>query len=145
MRSKYLKKANANINFALIPLEINLNMLRQNGFSYYALGLLVLGSKLIEFLEFNNKKPLEAIEEALKPNLLTTRVYKINNKGNEIRENLKTLTKQRKYLRGDDISFPKSIAIKKRVLKKQDYTKRGRLIKTNSKAKDKAIKTKATK
>jgi hypothetical protein len=94
-------------------LEINLNILRQNGFGYYALELLVLGFKLIEFPEFNNKKPLEAIEEALKPNLLIKRVYKINNKGNKIRENLKTLTKQRKHLRGDNISFLKSLAIKK--------------------------------
>ena len=50
------------------------------------------------FLEFKDEKPLEAIEETLKPNLLLIKVYKINNKGNKIRENLKTLTKQRKHL-----------------------------------------------
>jgi hypothetical protein len=38
----------------------------------------------MEFLEFNNEKPLEAIEEDLKPNLLTKKVFKINNNGNKI-------------------------------------------------------------
>jgi len=36
------------------------------------------------FLEFKDKKPLEAIKEGPKPNLLIKKVYKINNKGNEI-------------------------------------------------------------
>jgi hypothetical protein len=36
------------------------------------------------FLEFKDKKPLKAIEEGLKPNLLIKKVYKINNKGNKI-------------------------------------------------------------
>jgi hypothetical protein len=48
------------------------------------------------FLEFKDEKPLEAIEETLKPNLLSKKVYKINNKGNKIREDLKTLTRRRK-------------------------------------------------
>jgi hypothetical protein len=38
----------------------------------------------MEFLEFNNKKPLKAIEEDLKPNLLIKKVFKINNNGNKI-------------------------------------------------------------
>jgi hypothetical protein len=45
------------------------------------------------FLEFKDKKPLEAIEEGPKPNLLIKKVYEINNKGNEIRDNLITPTK----------------------------------------------------
>jgi hypothetical protein len=36
------------------------------------------------FLEFKDKKPLKAIKETLKPNLLLKKVYKINNKGNKI-------------------------------------------------------------
>jgi hypothetical protein len=60
------------------------------------------------FLEFKDKKPLKAIEEGPKPNLLTKKVYEINNKGNKIRDDLITLTKQRKHPREDDISFPKS-------------------------------------
>jgi hypothetical protein len=36
------------------------------------------------FLEFKNKKPLKAIKEGPKPNLLTKKVYKINNKDNKI-------------------------------------------------------------
>ena len=38
----------------------------------------------IVFLKFKNKKPLKAIEEGLKSNLLIKKVYKINNKGNKI-------------------------------------------------------------
>jgi hypothetical protein len=38
----------------------------------------------MEFLEFNNKKPLEAIEEDPKPNLLIKKVFKINNNSNKI-------------------------------------------------------------
>jgi hypothetical protein len=49
------------------------------------------------FLEFKDKKPLEAIEEGPKPDLSIKKVYKINNKGNKIRDNLMTPTKQRKY------------------------------------------------
>jgi hypothetical protein len=36
------------------------------------------------FLEFKDKKPLEAIEETHKPDLLLKKVYKINDEGNEI-------------------------------------------------------------
>ena len=49
------------------------------------------------FPEFKDKKPLEAIKEGPKPNLLIKKVYKINNKGNKIWDNLITPTKQRKY------------------------------------------------
>jgi hypothetical protein len=45
------------------------------------------------FLEFKNKKPLKAIKEGPKPNLLIKKVYKINNKGNEIQDDLITLIK----------------------------------------------------
>jgi hypothetical protein len=38
----------------------------------------------MEFLEFNNKKPLKAIKEDLKSNLLIKKVFKINNNGNKI-------------------------------------------------------------
>jgi hypothetical protein len=48
------------------------------------------------FLEFKDKKPLKAIKEGLKPNLLIKKVYKIDNKGNKIWNDLITLTKQRK-------------------------------------------------
>jgi hypothetical protein len=60
------------------------------------------------FLEFKDEKPLKAIEETPKPNLSSKKVYKINNKGNKIREDLKTPTRQRKHPREDNISFPKS-------------------------------------
>jgi hypothetical protein len=60
------------------------------------------------FLEFKDKKPLKAIEEGPKPNLLIKKVYEINNEGNKIRDNLVTLTKQRKRPREDNISFPES-------------------------------------
>jgi hypothetical protein len=36
------------------------------------------------FLEFKDKKPLEAIKEGPKPNLLIKKVYEIDDKGNEI-------------------------------------------------------------
>jgi hypothetical protein len=84
IKSKHLKKANSNANFTLIPLEINLNIFQYIGFSYYTLGLLILGFKLIEFLEFNNKKPLKVIKEDLKPNLLIKKVFKINSNSNKI-------------------------------------------------------------
>jgi hypothetical protein len=48
------------------------------------------------FLEFKDKKPLKAIEEGPKPNLSIKKVYEINNKGNKIRDDLITPTKQRK-------------------------------------------------
>jgi hypothetical protein len=71
-------------------------VLLKAGLGYHALGLLVLGTQNIVFPEFKDKKPLEAIEEGPKPNLSTKKVYKINDKGNEIRDNLMTPTKQRK-------------------------------------------------
>jgi hypothetical protein len=36
------------------------------------------------FPEFKDEKPLEAIKETPKPNLLSKKVYKINDKGNKI-------------------------------------------------------------
>jgi hypothetical protein len=36
------------------------------------------------FLEFKDKKPLKAIKEDFKFNLLIKKIYKINNKGNKI-------------------------------------------------------------
>ena len=48
------------------------------------------------FLEFKDKKPLEAIEEGPKPDLLIKKVYEIDDKGNKIWDNLVTLIKQRK-------------------------------------------------
>jgi hypothetical protein len=48
------------------------------------------------FLEFKDKKSLEAIEETPKPNLLSKKVYKIDDEGNEIWEDLKTPTRRRK-------------------------------------------------
>jgi hypothetical protein len=68
-------------------------MLLKAGLRYHALGLLVLNTQNIVFLEFEDKKPLKAIKEGPKPNLSIKKVYKINDKGNEIRDNLITLTK----------------------------------------------------
>ena len=59
-------------------------MLLKAGLKYYTLGLLVLDTQNIVFLEFKDEKPLKAIEEGPKPNLLIKKVYKIDNKGNEI-------------------------------------------------------------
>jgi hypothetical protein len=58
------------------------------------------------FLEFKDKKPLEVIKETPKPNLLSKKVYKINDEGNKIREDLKTLTRRRKRPQEDNTSFP---------------------------------------
>jgi hypothetical protein len=58
------------------------------------------------FLEFKDEKPLEAIEETPKPDLLSKKVYKINDEGNKIREDLETLTRRRKRPREDNMSFP---------------------------------------
>jgi hypothetical protein len=58
------------------------------------------------FPEFKDEKPLKAIEETPKPNLLSKKVYKINDEGNKIQEDLKTLTRRRKRPREDDTSFP---------------------------------------
>ena len=59
-------------------------MLLKAGLKYHALGLLILGTQNIIFLEFKDKKPLEAIKEGPKLNLLIKKIYKIDNKGNEI-------------------------------------------------------------
>jgi hypothetical protein len=45
------------------------------------------------FLEFKDKKPLKAIEEGPKPNLLIKKVYKIDNKSNKIWDDFITLIK----------------------------------------------------
>jgi hypothetical protein len=58
------------------------------------------------FLEFKDEKPLKAIEETPKPNLLSKKIYKINDEGNKIWEDLKTPTRRRKHPREDNISFP---------------------------------------
>jgi len=59
-------------------------MLLKAGLRYYASGLLVLNTQNIVFLEFEDKKPLKAIEEDLKPELLIKKVYKIDDESNEI-------------------------------------------------------------
>jgi hypothetical protein len=79
-------------------MEINIDILLEAGLRYYASGLLILDTQNIVFLGFKDKKPLEAIKETPKPDLLSKKVYKINNKGNKIREDLKTLTRRRKRL-----------------------------------------------
>jgi hypothetical protein len=89
-------------------MEINIDVLLEAGLRYHASGLLVLGTQNIVFPEFKDEKSLEAIEETLKPNLLSKKVYKINDEGNKIREDLKTLTRQRKRPREDNTSFPES-------------------------------------
>ena len=45
------------------------------------------------FLEFKDEKPLKAIKEDFKPDLLIKKVYKINNEGNKIWNNFITLIK----------------------------------------------------
>jgi hypothetical protein len=76
------------------------------------------------FPEFKDKKPLEAIEETPKPDLSSKKVYKINNEGNEIREDLKTPTRRRKRPREDNTSFPESQAVKKQALKSARRTEK---------------------
>jgi hypothetical protein len=51
---------------------------------YHALGLLILNTQNIMFLEFKDKKPLKTIKEDLKLELLIKKIYKINNEGNKI-------------------------------------------------------------
>jgi hypothetical protein len=58
------------------------------------------------FPEFKDKKPLKAIEETPKPDLLSKKVYKINDEDNKIREDLKTPTRRGKRPQEDNISFP---------------------------------------
>ena len=45
------------------------------------------------FLEFEDEKPLKAIEEDLKLELSIKKVYEIDDEGNEIRDDLMTLIK----------------------------------------------------
>jgi hypothetical protein len=68
-------------------------MLLKAGLRYHASGLLVLSTQNIVFLEFEDEKSLEAIEEDLKPELSIKKVYEIDDEGNEIRDDLITLTK----------------------------------------------------
>jgi len=59
-------------------------MLLKAGLKYYASGLLVLSIQNIVFLKFKDKKLLKVIKEDFKLELLIKKVYKIDNKGNEI-------------------------------------------------------------
>jgi hypothetical protein len=59
-------------------------VLLKAGFKYYASGLFVLNTRNIVFLEFKDKKPLKAIKEDFKPELLIKKIYKINDEGNKI-------------------------------------------------------------
>ena len=68
-------------------------MLLKAGFKYHASGLLILNTQNIIFLEFKDKKLLKAIKEDFKPDLLIKKVYKINDEGNEIRDDFITLIK----------------------------------------------------
>jgi hypothetical protein len=102
-------------------------VLLKAGLRYHASGLLVLSTQNIVFLEFKDEKPLKAIKEDLKPELLIKKVYEIDDEGNEIRDDLMTLIKQRKRPREDDISFPESRTLKKQALesiKRTDALKR---------------------
>ena len=68
-------------------------MLLKAGLEYYASGLLVLSTQNIVFLEFEDEKPLKAIKEDLKPELLIKKVYEIDDEGNKIRDDFMTLIK----------------------------------------------------
>jgi hypothetical protein len=68
-------------------------MLLKAGLKYHALRLLVLNTQNIVFLEFEDEKPLKAIEEDFKPELSIKKVYKIDNKSNKIRNDFITLIK----------------------------------------------------
>ena len=68
-------------------------MLLKAGLRYHASGLLVLNTQNIVFLEFKDKKPLEAIKEDLKLELSIKKIYEIDDEGNEIRDNFMTLIK----------------------------------------------------
>ena len=68
-------------------------MFLKAGLRYYASGLLVLNTQNIMFLEFKNEKLLKAIEEDFKLELLIKKIYKINDEGNEIRDDFITLIK----------------------------------------------------
>ena len=60
---------------------------------YHALGLLILNTQNIMFLEFKDKKPLKAIKEDFKPELLIKKIYKIDDEGNKIWDDFMTLIK----------------------------------------------------
>ena len=68
-------------------------MLLKAGLRYHASGLLVLNTQNIVFLEFKDKKPLEAIKEDLKLELSIKKIYEINDEGNKIRDDFMTLIK----------------------------------------------------
>ena len=59
-------------------------MLLKAGLKYHASGLLILSIQNIMFLEFEDEKPLKAIKEDFKPELLIKKVYEIDDEGNEI-------------------------------------------------------------
>ena len=59
-------------------------MLLKAGLKYHASGLLVLNTQNIMFLEFKDEKPLKAIKEDFKLNLLIKKIYEINNENNKI-------------------------------------------------------------
>ena len=59
-------------------------MLLKAGLKYHASGLLVLSIQNIMFLEFKDKKPLKAIKEDFKLELLIKKIYKIDDEGNKI-------------------------------------------------------------
>jgi hypothetical protein len=93
LRSKHFKAVNDKVGYAFTPLQIDINVLLKAGLKYHASGLLVLSTQNIMFLEFKDEKPLKAIKEDLKPELLIKKVYEINDEGNEIRDDFITLTK----------------------------------------------------
>ena len=68
-------------------------MLLKAGLRYHASGLLVLSTQNIVFPEFEDEKPLKAIEEDSKLELLIKKVYEIDDEGNEIRDDFMTLIK----------------------------------------------------
>ena len=68
-------------------------MLLKAGLKYHASGLLVLNTQNIMFLEFKDEKPLKAIKEDFKLELLIKKVYEIDDEGNEIRNDFMTLIK----------------------------------------------------
>ena len=68
-------------------------MFLKAGFKYYASGLLILNIRNIIFLKFKDKKLLKAIKEDFKSELLIKKIYKIDDEGNEIRDDFITLIK----------------------------------------------------
>ena len=68
-------------------------MLLKAGLKYHALGLLVLSTQNIMFLEFNDEKLLKAIKEDFKLELSIKKVYEIDDEGNKIRDDFMTSIK----------------------------------------------------